>query len=223
MKVNTDGVLLGALAQGDDPLNILDIGTGTGVIALMMAQRFANAKIDALEIDPAAAKTAAFNFDNSSFSGRLAVYTNSFQDYFKDNPDIKYDLIVSNPPFYIDSLKSRGRAKELAKHAGKSFFADLVHFVALHLSATGTFWVILPVGTAGLLKDIMHGTSLELANTTKIHSFMDSDAHRELLAFNSNGSSENFEKFVIYYAEKEYSLQYKNALRNFLTIFNSLD
>ncbi|HCN82323.1 MAG TPA: hypothetical protein DIT07_01700 [Sphingobacteriaceae bacterium] len=65
----------------------------------------------------------------------------------------------------------------------------------------------------------MYGTNLELANTTTVHSFIDSEPHRELLAFNNSGNFENFEKFVIYYAEKEYSLQYKNALKEFFTIF----
>ena len=73
MKINTDGVLLGALADADHPQTILDIGTGTGVIALMLAQRFANAKIDAVEIDQSAAETAARNFQNSPFADRLAI------------------------------------------------------------------------------------------------------------------------------------------------------
>lgn len=219
MKINTDGVLLGALTVAAEPKSILDIGTGTGVIALMMAQRFAGAKIDAIEIDAKAAETADSNFSNSVFSDRLTVYADSFQNYFNNNPDNKYDLIVSNPPFHIDSLKSAGAERELAKHADRNFFADLTHYVSQHLSETGTFWVILPLVTSQLLKDIMHGTNLELANTTTIHSFIDSEPHRELLAFNSSGNSENYEKFVIYYAEKEYSLQYKNVLKGFLTIF----
>ena len=219
MKINTDGVLLGSLTEVVKPETILDIGTGTGVIALMMAQRFANAKIDAIEIDPKAAKTAGMNFKNSPFFERLTIYPDSFQNYFGSNPDKKYDLIVSNPPFFIDSLKSSGAERKLAKHTDKLFFADLTHYVSQHLSDTGTFWVILPVTTAQLLKDIMYGTNLELANTTTVHSFIDSEPHRELLAFNNSGNFENFEKFVIYYAEKEYSLQYKNALKEFFTIF----
>lgn len=74
MKINTDGVLLGALAAADNPANILDIGTGTGVIALMLAQKFVNAKVDAVEIDEAAAQTAAGNFKNSPFADRMTLY-----------------------------------------------------------------------------------------------------------------------------------------------------
>jgi tRNA1Val (adenine37-N6)-methyltransferase len=78
MKVNTDGVLLGALADGDAPLNILDIGTGTGVMALMLAQRFPDAEVDAVEMNPAAAKTAEHNFEESPFSGRLTAYQQKY-------------------------------------------------------------------------------------------------------------------------------------------------
>ncbi|MDB5012256.1 MAG: methyltransferase, partial [Daejeonella sp.] len=79
MKINTDGVLLGALAFHSDPRYILDIGTGTGVIAMMLAQRFLEAKVDAVEIDVEAAKTASLNFNNSEFKERLEVYADSFQ------------------------------------------------------------------------------------------------------------------------------------------------
>ena len=117
MKINTDGVLLGAIAGEGEPLNILDIGTGTGVIALMLAQRFTDAKIDAVEIDEQAAITAKNNFSNSPFKNRLTLYANGFEQFFEDYPGKRYDLIVSNPPFYINSLQSPGVKTNLAKHA----------------------------------------------------------------------------------------------------------
>src|SRR5258708_18444410 len=90
MKINTDGVLLGALVEADHPKNILDIGAGTGVIALMLAQRFIEAEIDAVEIDVAAAETAGNNFNNSQFANRLNSYPLSFENFFEQNPDKKY-------------------------------------------------------------------------------------------------------------------------------------
>lgn len=219
MKINTDGVLLGALTEAEYPGTILDIGTGTGVIALMLAQRFPSAKIDAVEIDIKSAEIAGQNFKNSPFSERLTIYTCSFKTFFEAHPKRKYDLIVSNPPFFINSLKSRGKGKGIARHTNQLFFSELAEYISGHLSDIGTFWVILPVITAELLKNIMQGTDLELANTTTIHSFIKSDPHRELLAFNKNGSSENFEKFVIYHRRDEYSLQYRKALQDFFTIF----
>src|SRR3954467_12793908 len=105
MKINTDGVLLGALAEADKPQHILDIGTGTGVIALMLAQRFTIAMVDAVEIDEQAAETAKSNFENSVFANRVNLYAEGFESYLS-RLDKQYDLIVSNPPFYINSLES---------------------------------------------------------------------------------------------------------------------
>src|ERR1700723_2567929 len=126
MKINTDGVLLGAMAEAYAPKSILDIGTGTGVIALMLAQRYADATIDAVEIDKGAADTAGKNFLKSPFARSLQVFELGFEDYFHHYNDKKYDLIVSNPPFYVSSLKSPGAKKNLAKHTDIDFFEQLV-------------------------------------------------------------------------------------------------
>ena len=126
MKINTDGVLLGALAGSTTPGSILDIGTGTGVIAMMMAQRFAEAIIDTVEIDNASANTAGRNFEESTFGHRLNIYPIGFETYFQDNPEKKYDLIISNPPFYINSLESPGAKINLAKHTDRYFFESLI-------------------------------------------------------------------------------------------------
>ncbi len=101
MKINTDGVLLGALSEVVNPLNVLDIGTGTGVIALMLAQRFSSAKIDAVEVDLDTSKTAARNFKSSSFSERLRLFSQSFQSLSNSGSDRCYDFVVSNPPFLL--------------------------------------------------------------------------------------------------------------------------
>ena len=97
MKVGTDGVLLGAWANLESGINILDVGTGTGLISLMLAQRFENAIVDAVEIDLEAYKQAQENFKESNFSSRISISHTSFQQFYST---IKYDLIVSNPPFF---------------------------------------------------------------------------------------------------------------------------
>src|ERR1700744_2863051 len=145
MKINSDGVLLGALADGDEPKSILDIGTGTGVIALMLAQRFTCAIIDAVEIDEAAAQTAGRNFEGSPFGDRLNVFPLPVQSFFSEYPDRKYDLIVSNPPFHLNSLESPKAGKSLAKHTGEDFLEELMIGVANHLTKNGTCWLILPL------------------------------------------------------------------------------
>ncbi len=218
MKINTDGVLLGALAQAHQPQNILDIGTGTGVIALMLAQRFAHAVINAVEIDTQAAQTAESNFKNAVFAGRLTLYPESFESYLLHS-DKKYDLIVSNPPFYINSLVSPQANKSVAKHADADFFEMMIKGVTNHLTNTGTCWLILPPDTAALVKIIAQQNKLYLQQTVAIKSYQDSKPHRELLVLGLDNITTANEEFVIYRQEKVYSNQYKNALRDFFTIF----
>jgi tRNA1Val (adenine37-N6)-methyltransferase len=219
MKINTDGVLLGALSETENAGTILDIGTGTGVIALMLAQRFRKAKVDAVEIDVQCAGTARFNFQNSPFSDRLSIYPLSFEAFFETYADRKYDLIVSNPPFFINSLRSQGKERGIAKHTDQFFFTELIECVSKHLSGNGVLYLILPLKTGELVKKIATDRSLHLTSTINIHSFTHSDAHRELLGFNKYGSSESPAKFVIYDTEREYSSQFREALKNFFTIF----
>jgi len=219
MKINTDGVLLGALAEADQPETILDIGTGTGVIALMLAQRFAETQVDAVEIDELAAETAKQNFTNSPFADRLNLYTGDFADFFKDHSHKKYDLIVSNPPFYINSLESPGEKKTLAKHADADFFERLVESVSNHLTDNGMFWLILPIQTAGLVNNIVKSIGSNLNKTIKVFSYPESEAHREMLVFSLNEIKTDDSRFVIYDAPKVYSQQYQDTLRPFFTIF----
>ena len=218
MKINTDGVLLGALADADQPGNILDIGTGTGVIALMLAQRFPQTEINAVEIDETAADTAKQNFANSKFADRLNIYPLDFENYFKQH-DKKYDLIVSNPPFYINSLESPGEKKTLAKHADADFFERLIKLVADHLTDNGKFWLILPLQTAQLVKVIAVEIDLNLRQAINVLSYPDSEPHREILVFSMDDKKELDDWFVIYNELKLYSQQYVDALKPFFTIF----
>lgn len=219
MKINTDGVLLGALADFQEPISILDIGTGTGVIALMLAQRFPSARIDAVEIDESAATTAANNFKNSPFAGRLTLYPSGFEDFFAVHPDKKYDLIISNPPFYINSLQSPGVKKNLAKHAGAGFFEGLIEAVSKHLTSNGVCWLILPTETAELVKQSALQHQLYPKRIIIMHSFKADSPHREILALGFDARQTEEEQFVIYDAPKVYSGKYREALKGFLTIF----
>ena len=103
-RVGTDGVLLGAASSVNEAKKILEVGTGTGLISLMLAQRNPNAQIHAIDIDENAVKLAAQNFENSPFKNRLAV---SLEDYKNFNPKEKYDLIISNPPYFEENVSSK--------------------------------------------------------------------------------------------------------------------
>lgn len=141
MKVGTDGVLLGAWAEGGQ--HILDIGTGTGVVALMMAQRFPSANIDAIEVDYDAAEQAADNVERSPFASRIAVTHMAFQDFL---PSAPYDSIVCNPPYFLNSMKAPEASRSLARHAGEKSltFRDIFVFAKANTSDSGVVNVVVP-------------------------------------------------------------------------------
>jgi tRNA1Val (adenine37-N6)-methyltransferase len=219
MKVNTDGVLLGALVTAKDPQTILDIGTGTGVIALMLAQRFPAAVLDAVEIDNNAAQTAKHNFHNSPFSNRCICYPQSFEQYFADHPDKKYDLIISNPPFFINSLKSAEKSKQVARHTSLDFFNELFIHSKRTLTPNGRVSLILPIETADAVKAkaTVHGMFIQ--EEISIASFFDSLPHRVVISFGKDKSDLYSNSVVIYSRPAVYTDQYALLLKEFLTIF----
>ena len=219
MKVNTDGVLLGVLAEAASPARILDIGTGTGVIALILAQRFSSAHITAVEIDENAAVAAAGNFCASVFNSRLQVFHSSIGRYFEENRKNKFDLIVSNPPFFIDSLKSDNHLKGIARHTDQVFFETLLRDSAFHLEETGELALILPVKLSELTQSLALKHDLYVQRKISICSFADSVPHREILSLGFKSREAEFTNFVIYSKPKEYSVEYKVLLKDFFTIF----
>lgn len=219
MKVNTDGVLLGALVSPEDSKTILDIGTGTGVIALMLAQRFSMAIIDAVEIDKEAAETTKNNFHNSPFSDRCTCFSKSFEQYFAEYPDKKYDLIISNPPFFINSLRSAEKAKEIARHTTLDFFNKLFFNSERCLTPNGKVSLILPVETANAVTTIALEYGFYLQEQISVASFEVSEPHRKVLIFRKEQGEILISKMFIYSEPRVYSCQYKALLSSFLTIF----
>lgn len=216
MKVNTDGVLLGAVAAVQYPSNILDIGTGTGVIALMLAQKFAFAEIDACEISESAAITAKENFECSPFADRLTVFNQDIFDFFQSGAEKKYDLIVSNPPFYLQSSKSFNESTAIAKHTDDIFFEKLVSGIYNCLAAEGLCWLILSIPSSNLVKQLALVNGLFVRKVISIHSFESSAAHREMIVLSKHYSAVNNQKFVIYSDIKIYTDAYKACVFDFL-------
>ncbi|MBD1392054.1 tRNA1(Val) (adenine(37)-N6)-methyltransferase [Mucilaginibacter glaciei] len=219
MKINTDGVLLGAMAEAIIPSRILDIGTGTGVIALMLAQRFPNALIDAVEIDEVAAETAQMNFKKSPFAGRMLCFAMGFEAFFEEHPTHKYDLIISNPPFFLNSLESPGATRNLARHTDFNFYNRLINSVSQHLSELGTCQLVLPLTTAKLVKELLASVGLHLQKQINIRSFPHDEPHREILIICKKALDFTQTDFVIYSDKKVYSSEYQNLLKEFFTIF----
>lgn len=150
MRVGTDGVLLGAWSNTNNAQTILDIGTGTGIIALMLAQR-SNAIIDAIDIEENAIIDAAYNFAQSAWANRLCVSLNSLSNFTR-NTNQKYDVIVCNPPFFTNSKKPDCKKRELARHNNTLTFDDLVSYTAKLLKPNGRFNVILPAESERVFK-----------------------------------------------------------------------
>lgn len=144
MKVGTDGVLLGAWVETEAAQSILDIGTGTGVIAVMLAQRNAGAIVHGVEIDEAAAAQAAENMQATPWATRLHVRHHSIQDYARDT-EYRYDLIVSNPPFFTGGVLSQSENKTGVRHTVKLPHGDLLRATQHLLADQGVFAVVLPL------------------------------------------------------------------------------
>jgi tRNA1Val (adenine37-N6)-methyltransferase len=219
MKINTDGVLLGAIVNAIEPRSILDIGTGTGVIALMLAQKFGAAKIDAVEIDTDAAQTATRNFKASPFANRLTVYETGFESYFAEHPQRKYDLLISNPPFYIDSLKSPGAKKTLAKHTDTAFFERLVNTLANQLSPNGCCWLVLPVNIAELVVTLAAECFIYPVNIVNVLSYPHSPPHRIILCLGFCEQLPKIGSFIIYKEKDVYADEYRELLRPYFLAF----
>jgi tRNA1Val (adenine37-N6)-methyltransferase len=183
MKIGTDGVLLGAWTPLDNnPFSVLDIGTGTGIIALMLAQRSHAEQIDALEIDDEAYEQAVDNFENSPWSDRLFCF-HAGLDEFVEEPEDEYDLIISNPPFYTEDYKTEDEKRDLARFADAMPFEDLIEAAALLLSEEGLFSVIIPFKEEENFIGIANEYELYPIKITRVKGTPTSEIKRSLLAF----------------------------------------
>lgn len=144
MKVGTDSVLLGAWCPiNNNPYSVLDIGAGTGILSLMLAQRSNVSQIDAIEIDEDAHVQCVENFESSPWGDRLFCF-HAGLDEFIDEPEDQYDIIISNPPFYSEDYKTGSEKRDLARFQEAMPFEDLIEAADLLLSENGIFSVIIP-------------------------------------------------------------------------------
>lgn len=216
MKINTDGVLLGAVATHDNPLRILDIGTGTGVIAMMLAQRFPLSVVEAVEIDPAAAAAAEKNFVQSPFVNRVRL---SGSDFLHFKSADTYDLIVSNPPFFVNDLKNPEKRKELARHADPDFFELMLRNAAEMMSPKGLLWLILPVKQADFVIRQAVRWKLYPSQQFQICSDAQKPAFRQLICLGFDDVPVRRDNIYIYAAQGVYTTQYQTLLKEFFLAF----
>ena len=183
MKIGTDAVLLGAWAPiENNPYSILDIGAGTGILSLMMAQRSSAEQIDAIEIDENAFEQCVDNFENSPWSDRLFCF-HAALDEFTEDPEEEYDLIISNPPFYTEDFKTADSQRDLARFQDAMPFEDLVEAADLLLSEKGIFAVIIPFKEEQKFIAIAARFDLFPMKITRVKGTPTSEIKRSLLAF----------------------------------------
>jgi tRNA1Val (adenine37-N6)-methyltransferase len=218
MKIGTDGVLLGAWADTTDANHILDIGTGTGVIAIMLAQRASNAQVHGVEIDDAAAIQAKENMDNSPFASRLSLAHDSIQDFARKT-DTKYDLIVSNPPFFSGGTFSTNQDKNNVRHTVKLPHGELLLATHRLLNPNGKFCVILPFLEGLRFSEIAKSYHFYCTKMTEVLPKHDKGIERLLLQFELEEQPLQQNELVIQHEKRnDFTTEYQELTKDFYTI-----
>lgn len=220
MKVGTDAVLLGSWVSVDRCKNVLDIGTGTGIIALMLAQK-TQSHITALEIDQASFEQATDNVLQSTYKHQVNVVNKPFQVYWKSAPE-KFDLIVSNPPYFVDSLKSNDTTRSTARHADVLPFNELIEGVHEILSPNGKFCLILPKKEAESFCKLAEQKNLYLSKLLRVRNSPDKEEDKRHIMQFSFGKH-HFTEEILYIRTssnpQEYSPEYKQLTMDYYVHF----
>lgn len=217
MKVTMDACLFGALVDVEESQRILDIGTGTGLLSLMAAQR-SSAHIDAVELDDDAARQARQNVAQSPWSDRITVTQSAIQQFF-GAPD-GYDTIICNPPFFENSLKAANDKRTMARHTESLSFSDLVQATSRLLHKNGTAWIILPVKSSLSFIGVVEATnSLNVSSITALRPSPSHPDHRYIITLNKNKSSKNSarvdKRITLYQEGTVFTEQVKALLKRF--------
>ncbi|MCT4329894.1 tRNA1(Val) (adenine(37)-N6)-methyltransferase [Elizabethkingia anophelis] len=211
-RVGTDGVVLGALCNGEGVARALEVGCGTGLISLMLAQRFSSAVFDALDINTKAVEIAGQNFSNSPFANRLNVVEINYNDFESVE---KYDLIVSNPPYFeSDSSKDL-----IARHQVLLSFQQLIYKSARLISDTGILSVIIPCDDAENFITIAEDNNLYLIRKIDIYGIKGGKLKRNILEFSRKLSELVLEELVLEKEKRIYSDEYRELTKDFHPMF----
>lgn len=215
MKVGTDGVLLGAwISLEYKPNSILDIGAGTGLIALQMAQRSNEEIIDAIEVDESAYEQCVTNFEASPWADRLFCY-HAGLDEFVDEMDDQYDLIVSNPPFYVEEMTSGDASRDRARQTSSLPFDELVEGVSKLLSEAGRFSVIIPYKEETDFIKLAEAFGLFPNRITRIKGNPKAAVKRSLLEFGFEKKALKINELVVELNRHQYTKAYIDLTKDF--------
>ena len=215
MKVGTDAVLLGAWSALDHmPNTILDIGSGTGILALIMAQRSTAELIDALEIDADAYEQCVHNFETSDWGDRLFCYHASLDEFVGEIEDT-YDLIISNPPFYTDHFKSRNEARNKARFEDALPFEELLTSASKLLSVTGQLNVIIPFSEEINFISLAKNVDLYPIRILRVRGQEESPVKRSLISFTFQENKIEVSELTIEITRHHYTQEYINLTKDF--------
>lgn len=215
MKIGTDGVLLGAWTSlKNNPFSILDIGAGTGILSLMLAQRSKAELIEAIEIDDNAYEQCAENFDNSVWNDRLTCYHASLLEFVKEIED-NYDLIVCNPPFYTEDYKTENDARDLARFNDAMPFDHLIYAVANLLSENGLFTIIIPLKEESSFIDLALKNGLFPNKILRVRGNLNSDIKRSLIEFSFKNKTLKTSELTIETSRHKYTEDYIKLTKDF--------
>lgn len=215
MKVGTDGVLLGAWASLEgNPESILDIGAGTGLIALMLAQRSLAENIDAVEIDAPAFEQCVENFEASPWSDRLFCYHCGLEEFARE-VDEPYDLILSNPPFYSEDVSSGNPARDTARQQAFLPFEALLGGVSKLLAPHGRFCLILPFKEEGPFISLARQYGLFPGRITRVRGTARAPLKRSLLEFSFREVPPGEDLLTLEERRGQYTQAYRELTRDF--------
>ena len=218
MKIGTDAVLLGAWCSVENyPDSILDIGSGTGVISLMLAQRSDAMTIDAVELDENAYEQSVENFEQSDWGDRLYCYHASFQEFATEmqEEEESYDLIISNPPFYNDEFETSNEARNKARFTSSLSFNELIENTVKILSEDGTFSVVIPYKEEQSFVSIALENNLYLNRVCRVKGNQTSEIKRSLLEFSFHQKEIKDEELIIEISRHQYTAEYIELTRDF--------
>jgi tRNA1Val (adenine37-N6)-methyltransferase len=215
MKIGTDGVLLGSwVSLENKPDSVLDIGAGTGILSLQLAQRCHAETIEAIEIDEDAFEQCVVNFENSPWGDRLFCFHASAQEFAAEMEE-EYDLIISNPPFYSDDYKSDDTKRNTSRFTDTLPFRDLAIFAFQFLSEKGIFALILPRKEEENFIALASEVGLFPKRICRVRGTATSEVKRSLLEFSFKKTEVIFEELTIEISRHVYTEDYKNLTREF--------